>query len=343
MSGIVIRGLTRTYGKSARAIDRLDLEVREGELLAVVGPSGSGKTTLLRLVAGLEEPTEGEILLDGQSVVGVSPQRRDVALVFQSLALYEHWTVRQNLAFAARRTTNKQGDIEEAARLARIEHLLDRRPAELSGGEQQRVALGRAIVRRPKALLLDEPLSSLDLPLRRALRHELKALQRKLGVPTIYVTHDQAEALGVGDRVAVLNAGRLAQVGTPEEIYDRPGTRFVAEFFGPYGMNLIAGEWLEGKFGSEPAGVLLGIRPEDVRLLRPGASEPPTARGTVEESENLGESKYLQVKVKTTTITVRLTDRNQHYPPNTDLELYFPPDRVHRFDRQTGTRLTRND
>ena len=340
MSGIVIRGLTKTYGKSTKAIERLDLEVRAGELLAVVGPSGSGKTTLLRLVAGLEQPTEGEILLAGRSLAGVPPRGRDVALVFQSLALYEHWTVRQNLAFAARQHTNCGEQIEEVSRLLRIEHLLERRPAELSGGEQQRVALGRAIVRRPQALLLDEPLSSLDLPLRRALRGEVRAVQRRLGVPTIYVTHDQAEALAVGDRIAVLNEGRLAQVGTPDEIYHRPETRFVAEFFGPQGMNLIEGEMKDEGLSLGPTGVLLGIRPEDIELLRPGASQRPTASGIVAATENLGESKYIHVRLSSTTVIVRLTDNDRQYQPNTEVQLYFRLEKVHRFDRQTGIRLT---
>ena len=228
MAKIEIRDCTKVYARGVRALDGLSLEVADGELLVLAGPSGSGKTTLLRLIAGLDEPTSGSIHLDGQNLAGVPPRKRDVALVFQNLALYEHLTVEQNLAFGAslkngewwtwRRTSPETKErIRWAANLLGIERLLDRRPAELSGGEQQRVAIGRAIIRRPKVLLLDEPLSSLDQPLRRKLRGELKQLQRELGVTTIYVTHDEPDALALAHRVAVIERGRLVRVGTPDE------------------------------------------------------------------------------------------------------------------------------
>jgi ABC-type sugar transport system ATPase subunit len=347
MSGIEIRGLAKTYGENAKALNGLDLDVRAGELVVLVGPSGSGKTTLLRLVAGLDQPTAGTIRLDGRDLGAIAPRQRDVALVFQSLALYEHWTVRQNLAFAARRN-QEQGEeaIAEAARVLRIEHLLDRRPAELSGGEQQRVALGRAIVRQPKALLLDEPLSSLDLPTRRALRQGVRQVQRNLGVPTIYVTHDQAEALALGDRVAVLNEGRLAQIGTPDEIYHQPKNRFVAEFFGPQGMNLIAGEITSGRLQLHETDMLLGIRPEDIDLIPLGSTEPATTHGQIETIEDLGESKYLHVRLNDNNgssqhplIAVRIQDHLYQPEPKTELQLYFRTDRIHAFDRQTGIRI----
>jgi ABC-type sugar transport system ATPase subunit len=362
MSGIVIRGVSKVYGDSVKALNGLDLDVEPGELVVVVGPSGSGKTTLLRLVAGLDRPTAGTIRLAGRDGVhrdltGVPPQRRDVALVFQSLALYGHLTVEQNLAFALNAKTiggwfrrsavshEAKKRIAETAKVLRIEHLLGRRPAELSGGEQQRVALGRAIVREPQALLLDEPLSSLDVPTRRGLRRELKELQRRLGVPTIYVTHDQAEALAMGDRIAVLDQGRLVQVGTPSEIYERPKTRFVAEFFGPQGMNLIAGELVPDILKSQrPAGtsgpLLLGIRPEHIDMNTAG--QGAGLMGTITAIENLGESTYLHLQLyqTTTTVTVRLPPGQNISPkPETTAEILLNPSRIHWFDANTGHRL----
>jgi ABC-type sugar transport system ATPase subunit len=237
MPQIEIRGLSKAYGAGVRALDSVDLDVAAGELLVLVGASGSGKTTLLRLLAGLEQPTAGSIRLGGRDLAGVPPHRRNVALVFQSLALYSHLTVADNLAFglqygrfehradgAGSRLTEREiaQRAGETAELLAISHLVDRYPAELSGGEQQRVALGRAIVRRPAALLLDEPLSSLDTKLRRTLRGEVKRLQRRLGVPTIYVTHDEEDALCLADRVAVLDRGRLIQIGSPLDVLGQP-------------------------------------------------------------------------------------------------------------------------
>jgi len=235
MGGIEIRGLTKVYRDSSRALDAVDLDVAPGELLVLVGPSGSGKTTLLRLIAGLDQPTAGTIRLGGNNLAGVPPHKRNVALVFQNLALYSHLRVRDNLAFGLQlERSNKNGAdgrVRETAELLGIGHLLNRYPAEISGGEQQRVALGRAIVRQPAALLLDEPLSSLDSPLRRSLRREVNRVQRQLGVPTIYVTHDQTDALALGDKIAVIDRGRMQQIGSPEEVCRQPANRFVAEFF----------------------------------------------------------------------------------------------------------------
>jgi ABC-type sugar transport system ATPase subunit len=379
MAGIVIRELTKVYDDSAKArsmpvraaLEGLNLEVAAGELLVVVGPSGSGKSTLVRLVAGLERPTAGSIHLAGRDLRGVPPQHRDVALVFQSLALYEHLTVEQNLAFALnaqtrggwwsswlRRGTGSneaQSRIIETARLLRIESLLGRRPDMLSGGEQQRVALGRAIVRKPQALLLDEPLSSLDLPTRRTLRRELKELQRTLGVPTIYVTHDQAEALAIGDRIAVLDQGRLAQVGTPKEIYERPKTRFVGEFFGPQGMNTLEGKVAEGTFevrlsdgtciasialsdlwsgAANDGPVFVGIRPEDVTLL-PADSKREALNGTIVAIDYLGDSTYAQIRLRDNSpiITARISEPFSHsLRAGTEVQLSMPPHRLVRFD-----------
>jgi len=247
MAGIQIRGLSKVFAAGERALDGVDLDVAGGELLVVVGPSGSGKTTLLRLIAGLEAPTAGSVAIDGNDLVGVPPHRRNVALVFQNLALYPHLRVRDNLAFGLKSLglkrqrggesekwpsqRERQARISSVSDMLGISRFLDRYPAELSGGEQQRVALGRAIVRRPAALLLDEPLSSLDAPVRRELRQELRRVQCELAVPTIYVTHDPVEALVMGDRIAVLEKGRIQQVDFPEEVYQQPANRFVADFF----------------------------------------------------------------------------------------------------------------
>jgi ABC-type sugar transport system ATPase subunit len=234
MTGIEIHGLTRQFPDGTRALNSVDLDVAHGELLVLVGPSGSGKTTLLRLIAGLDRPTAGSIRLGEKDLAGVPPHRRNVALVFQNLALYSHLKVRDNLAFGLspeRRNNGSLKRVEQTAELLGIGHLLDRFPSELSGGEQQRVALGRAIVRQPAALLLDEPLSSLDAPLRRSLRRELKRVQRQLGVPTVYVTHDPLEALTLADRIAVIDRGCLQQVGSPHEVCQSPTNGFVAEFF----------------------------------------------------------------------------------------------------------------
>jgi ABC-type sugar transport system ATPase subunit len=235
MPSIEIRGLSKAYRAGVRALDAVDLDVAAGELLVLVGASGSGKTTLLRLVAGLEQPTAGSICIGGKDLAGVPPHRRNVALVFQSLALYSHLTVGGNLAFGLRYGRFEPGAsgarggmpepeagqrVLETAEMLGITGLLDRHPAELSGGEQQRVALGRAIIRRPAALLLDEPLSSLDTRLRRSLRGELKRLQRRLGVPTVYVTHDEEDARSLADRVAVLDRGRLVRDGSANDVLD---------------------------------------------------------------------------------------------------------------------------
>src|SRR5262245_14935036 len=249
MAGIEIRGLSKAFPACPRALEAVDLDVASGELLVVVGPSGSGKTTLLRLIAGLDTPTAGEIRVGGKELAGVPPHQRNVALVFQNLALYQHLRVRENLAFGLNHTKGDV-DVSAVAEMLGINRLLDRYPGELSGGEQQRVALGRAIVRRPVALLLDEPLSSLDLPVRRELRREVKRVQRELKAPSIYVTHDPLEDLLMGERIAVLENGRLQQVGLPEEVYQRPANRFVAEFFDHQEIKMI-----EEKFRTSRTGI----------------------------------------------------------------------------------------
>lgn len=237
------------------AVDGINLTAHEGEFLVLLGPSGCGKTTLMRMIAGLERPSAGDILIDGANVTEVSPRARNIAMVFQSYALYPHLTVHKNISFPLRAVGTPKAEIRKkvawAAAMFGIERLLERKPRQLSGGERQRVALARAVVREPVAFLLDEPLSNLDAKLRNSARDELKRFQRDLGTTTIYVTHDQAEAMGLGDRIAVLNKGKVCQIGTPQEIYRRPANTFVATFIGSPPMNLI-----------EDGTSLLGFRPE---------------------------------------------------------------------------------
>ncbi|HET9948550.1 MAG TPA: ABC transporter ATP-binding protein [Longimicrobiales bacterium] len=243
MAGISFRGVAKSYGGDAWAVRDVDLEVEDGELVVLLGPSGCGKTTLLRLVAGLETLTQGEIRVGERVVNDLPPAERDVAMIFQSYALYPHKTVRQNLEFPLRMRRVSRGErarrILEVARLLDLEPLLDARPGRLSGGQQQRVAIGRALVREPAAFLMDEPLSNLDAQLRARIRAELAHLQRSLGITTLFVTHDQAEAMTLGHRVAVLREGALQQVGPPEELYRRPAHLFVAWFVGQPAMNLV--------------------------------------------------------------------------------------------------------
>ncbi|RMD78569.1 MAG: ABC transporter ATP-binding protein, partial [Gammaproteobacteria bacterium] len=244
MAELALEGLGKVFPDGTAALRGVDLAVGEGELLVLVGPSGCGKSTLLRLVAGLERPSAGRVRIGGRDVTTLPPQRRDVAMVFQNYALYPHLSVAGNLAFPLRMRgvprAQRRRRVAEVAALLGLEGLLERRPGELSGGQRQRVAMGRALVRRPQVLLLDEPLSNLDARLRVQLRAELAALQRRTGVTTLHVTHDQAEAMTLGHRVAVLRAGRLEQVGQPEALYREPATAFVAAFLGSPGMNLLA-------------------------------------------------------------------------------------------------------
>ena len=252
-SGVAF-GRRRSHGR-VRAIDGIDLATEEGEYLVLLGPSGCGKTTLLRTIAGLEEPTSGEVFIDGHSVTGLPPRARQVAMVFQSYALYPHKTVYANIVFPLRAAKMPREDRDRKARwaadLLSIGHLLDRKPRQLSGGERQRVALARALVREPHVFLLDEPLSNLDAKLRASARDELKRFQEEINTTTIYVTHDQVEAMGLGDRIVILSDGRIRQIGPPVEVYDNPADTFVATFIGSPPMNLVPRD-----------GVLVGFRPE---------------------------------------------------------------------------------
>jgi len=273
MAAIALTGIEKTFAPDQKALRDVHLSIADGERVVLVGPSGSGKSTLLRIIAGLEIPTAGSVSIDGRDVTSIPPERRDLAMVFQSYALYPHKSVRDNLAFGLRVRRVPPAEtarrVDAVARSLGLEQLLDRRPAQLSGGQRQRVALGRAIVREPRAFLFDEPLSNLDPQLRGAARAELVELHRRLGATMVYVTHDQEEAMTLGQRIAVLNNGRIEQLAAPSELYSRPATVFVAGFVGSPSMNLLDVEHLAslGVTAQVPAAARsAGFRPHDVRL-----------------------------------------------------------------------------
>jgi multiple sugar transport system ATP-binding protein len=310
LDGISKRFVTAGRGAPSHlALDRVTLGVERGELLVIVGPSGCGKSTALRIVAGLEDPDEGSVSLSGRPMAGVPPQDRDVAMVFQGYALYPHMTVRRILEFPLRMRGASQDEreraVREAAATLRIEPLLDRRPAELSGGERQRVAMGRAIVRNARIFLFDEPLSNLDASLRGDIRLEIGQLVRRLRTTALYVTHDHVEAMTLADRIAVMAKGRIVQVGTPRDVYDRPATSFVATFLGSPRMNLLPGRSeadavVAGAFrvprptGRLPDRVEVGIRPEHVSV---GPAKDDAVEGRVVAIEPLGAETHLLVRV----------------------------------------------
>jgi ABC-type sugar transport system ATPase subunit len=298
----------KTFGGSVEAVKGLDLEIADGEFMVLVGPSGSGKTTALRMLAGLESITAGEISIGHRVVNKIAPRERDIAMVFQDYALYPQMTVFDNLAFGLRRRKVPKADIDrrvgDAARLLDIEPLLQRRPGQLSGGQAQRVALGRALVREPQVFLMDEPLSNLDAKLRTQTRGEIRRLQQEVRTTTVYVTHDQVEAMTMGDRIAVMNHGVLEQVGTPEELYERPANRFVASFIGSPAMSFIEPEDAAGLLPGlkAPAGAVVGVRPEHARPWREGLVGP--LRGKVAFVEALGRETFIGVDVGSTRLVV---------------------------------------
>jgi multiple sugar transport system ATP-binding protein len=335
MATVTLEQVSKRFPGGTFALANLDLEVRDGEFLVLVGPSGCGKSTTLNLVAGLEQADAGEIRIDGARVNEASPGARDVAMVFQSYALYPHLTVRENLAFPLRvakvdRAIREARVLETAARLE-LSELLDRKPAALSGGQRQRVALGRALVRRPKVFLFDEPLSNLDAGLRTQTRGELKRLHRALGATFLYVTHDQVEAMTLADRVAVLDGGVLQQLGTPREVYDAPANRFVARFFGTPPINLVAPEVL----GLDPQpGVEVGLRPE---WLEAGVGSPPAGalEGTIDLVEPLGAEAWVTIVVQGARLIAKAPP---DFPgrPGEQAWLRVPRKRAIRFDEGPG-------
>ncbi|MGQ4554402.1 sn-glycerol-3-phosphate ABC transporter ATP-binding protein UgpC [Halobellus sp. GM3] len=349
------------------AVKGLDLVVEDGEFLVIVGPSGCGKSTTLRLLAGLERATDGRILMDGRDVTAVEPEERNVAMVFQNYALYPHMTGRRNITFGLRSAgdfTDEEIEqrLEQAAETLDITDLLDRKPKAMSGGERQRVALGRAIVRDPDAFLLDEPLSNLDAKLRIQMRAELTKLHDQLGTTTVYVTHDQTEAMTLGERVVVMRDGRIMQVAPPQELYDSPANRFVAEFIGDPAMNMLdvgldGGRAVHDAFsiplpvgerggpGERPGSgrpfggrrsAVLGIRPEDLSLTDRAADpavEPFPA--TVEVTEPLGDSLLAHCSVGGSVVKIQAAPRTD-VRPGDEIEVAYDPARLHLFDPETG-------
>ncbi len=315
MATVTFENTTRIYPKTTRrAVDRLNLEINDGEFLVLVGPSGCGKTTSLRMLAGLEDVDEGTIRIDGKDVVKLAPRARDIAMVFQNYALYPHMNVAENMGFALKIARLPKAEIEsrvkEAAKILDLDEYLKRKPGQLSGGQRQRVAMGRAIVRQPRVFLMDEPLSNLDAKLRVATRGQIAALQRRLGVTTVYVTHDQVEAMTMGDRVAVMKEGVLQQCDTPRVLYDSPVNAFVAGFIGSPAMNLVEGTLAEGGVtlgdtviplpaalhqaaGGNGAVVTVGLRPESLELTTEGRGIP----AVVNLVEELGAEAYVYAQL----------------------------------------------
>jgi multiple sugar transport system ATP-binding protein len=364
MAAVRLVNLTKRFGDVV-AVSNMSLEIRDGEFLVLVGPSGCGKTTCLRMIAGLEEPTEGEIWIGDRLVNDVSPKDRNIAMVFQNYALYPHMTAYDNMAFALRlrKVPKKEIDarVRQAAAMLGIEDLLSRRPRELSGGQRQRVAVGRAIVREPAVFLMDEPLSNLDAKMRVETRAELIKLHRRLGVTTVYVTHDQLEAMTMGDRIVVMNGGIVQQVDTPLGLYYNPANVFVAGFIGTPPMNLLDATIVAGAEGisvsagdfqvtlpfskatlAEPyAGspVILGIRPNDIypRTSSPDvrADEGAGLRALVEVVEPMGAEAILYLSVGGTRL-VASVDSMTPARENASLDLLIDTDRVHLFDKATG-------
>ena len=343
-----LEGIVKRHGETT-VLHGVDLAIEPGEFFVLLGPSGSGKTTTLRILAGLEEVSEGKVFMDGVDVTTQEPGQRDVAMVFQSYALYPHMTVAQNIGFPLRMVgTDPQAvtqAVADAAAKVGIGHLLDRTPGQLSGGQQQRCALARAIVRKPRLFLLDEPLSNLDAKLRLQTRLELHTLQRALGATTVYVTHDQEEAMTLADRIAVFMDGRIVQVGSPRDVFARPRTIDVAAFIGTPPMNLLNGVWdgdtvtIDGRVAlpaasasRAPRHVMVGVRPGDLRIADTGLP------ARVERVEDLGDSAIVSF-VAGDRLLKQKSDRQPDVREGDDVHVSFAPAAAHIFDRQTGMRL----
>ena len=333
MSAISVRGVSKAWG-SAHAVDNISFEAAEGRFVVLLGPSGCGKSTTLRLIAGLDEVSGGRIHIAGRDVTAVAPAERGLSMVFQSYALFPHLSVAENIIFGLKvRKVSAQDCARRLARVADLlglSKLLERKPSQLSGGQQQRVALGRAIIAEAPLCLMDEPLSNLDAQLRQEMRREIRALQRKLGVTMIYVTHDQTEAMTMADQVILLRDGRIEQDGTPEDLYNRPATAFTARFVGTPPMNVVSLP------GHAKAGQLLGVRPEDIRIGADGTHAGLAA--AVESVEYLGADSIVACRAGTESITVRVP-RAVHYAAGAALKLSWNPEAAHHFDAATGLRV----
>ena len=350
MTTIELDTIRKEFGDDIVAVDDVSLTIEDGELVVLVGPSGSGKSTTLRCIAGLEAPTSGDIVIDGRRVNDVQPQNRDIAMVFQSFALYPHRTVRKNISFPleARDVPDEETDsrVEEAAAMLGIMELLDRKPANLSGGQQQRVALGRALVRDPQAFLMDEPLANLDAKLRKEMRTEVVRLQQNLGVTMVHVTHNQEEAMTMGDRVAVMNSGRIQQLAPPKEVYRRPANRFVAEFIGGPSMNLLTGSLADGQFHADVGGLsirvpdaladaatadplTLGVRPESVQIV--DSPDDYTFEATVDVVELMGNVQIIHVALDGSEFLAEV-DPDLDVSQGDSLLIRLPSEKIDLFD-----------
>ncbi|MCC7475694.1 MAG: sn-glycerol-3-phosphate ABC transporter ATP-binding protein UgpC [Pirellulales bacterium] len=367
MAQVLLKHLDKTYPNGYQAVCEVNLEIADGEFIVLVGPSGCGKSTTLRMVAGLEESTGGEIWIGDQLVNEIAPGDRDIAMVFQNYALYPHMSVRQNMAFGLKMRRTPKIEIErrvhEAAAILSIESLLDRRPRELSGGQRQRVALGRAIVREPKVFLFDEPLSNLDAKLRVQMRTEIARLHQRLKTTIIYVTHDQVEAMTLGDRIVLMDRGVIQQVDSPLNIYRRPANQFVASFIGSPAMNFFAGHVEQGTFklahanvngaathadsqhsvgiavgNNVPSGpAVLGVRPEDL-LVIDGTHGCPLGTATLEVVEHLGHETMVHFSLAGAQQVARL-DADKNVKPGDPLPLGIRPGAFHLFSATDGQRL----
>ncbi|MEJ7837963.1 MAG: ATP-binding cassette domain-containing protein [Thermomicrobiales bacterium] len=337
MAIVETRNLTKQFGENPAVVNEISIQTTDGEFLVLLGPSGCGKTTLLRMIGGLEEPTSGDILIGNRIVNHLPPRARQIAMVFQSYALYPHMSVYNNIAFplkaAKLNKTEQQRKVEWASTILGIDQLLDRKPRQLSGGQRQRVALARALVRDPNVFLLDEPLSNLDAQRRASARDELQLFQRQVGTTTLYVTHDQVEAMGLGHRIAVIDSGRIRQIGTPREIYDEPADTFVATFLGSPPMNLIP----EGQS-------LIGFRPESLVPITndstPDATRWLTYQISQPREEYLGSEKLVYGEVGGTKIVARMPVNVDIALPDADGAIGFAVERTNLriFDTATGLR-----
>ena len=355
MGSITLRKVEKTYGhgpKAVKVIHGVDAEIADGEFVVIVGPSGCGKSTLLRMVAGLEEITAGEIEIGGRVVNRLEPSERDIAMVFQNYALYPHMSVFDNMAYGLKIAKLPVAEIktrvDKAAAILQLAPYLERKPRELSGGQRQRVAMGRAIVRQPQVFLFDEPLSNLDAKLRAATRLEIQKLHRELGVTSLFVTHDQVEAMTLAQRMIVMNAGRMEQIGTPEEVYARPATTFVAGFIGSPPMNLLEGHADASRFTvgnltlalpqSAPRSgpLLLGVRPEHADAAPSGAAGWPLQ---VEMVEMLGAERLIYGHLGGAAFTLRVVATLTPPQPGSTMTLQVAGEHLHWFDRETHARV----
>ena len=334
MASLSFRNIIKRYGhgpKANQVIHGVNAEVKDGEFIVIVGPSGCGKSTLLRMVAGLEEISGGELRIGDRVVNDLEPARRDIAMVFQNYALYPHMTNFENMAYGLKIAKVPKDEIkarvDKAAKILELGHLLERKPRELSGGQRQRVAMGRAIVRQPQVFLFDEPLSNLDAKLRAQTRLEIQKLHRELGITSLFVTHDQVEAMTLAQRMIVMNAGNMEQFGTPEEVYHTPASTFVASFIGSPPMNL-----LKNAPGAKP-GTILGIRPEHLDVGSEGWAV------TVETVELLGAERLIYGRLNGEQIIVRVEEGTHAPQPDAVIHVLPRPDRLHAFDATTGKRI----